>query len=72
MKNQTINVSAGNMAALDRIAAECGIVSERGPAAGQPSGRALVRAIAEGRVKCNPNPKQSTPRTARNPLRGSA
>ncbi len=58
MKPQTINVSPENMAALDRVAAECGITSERGPAAGQPSGRALVRAIAEGRVICRPAKKR--------------
>ena len=42
---------------LDKIAAKMGCKAQRGTAAGEPSWRALIYAIADGAVKVTPKAK---------------
>lgn len=50
MKRESIKLSEERRAALESAAASVGAVNERGTEAGKPSWRALVYAIADGRV----------------------
>jgi len=51
MKRESLKLSEERRAALDKIAARLGCKAKRGTAAGEPSWRALLYAIADGAVK---------------------
>lgn len=57
MKTESIRLSDERRAALETVAARCGVANQRGTEAGKPSWRALVYAIADGAVKCTPTKK---------------
>ena len=57
VKSESLKLSDGRRAALEGVAARCGVVNQRGTEAGKPSWRALVYAIADGAVKCTPTKK---------------
>jgi hypothetical protein len=58
MKNESVRLSDERRAALERVAASCGVVNQRGTEAGKPSWRALIYAIADGSVVCRPTKKR--------------
>ena len=51
MKRESLELTDERRAALDDIAARLNCKAQRGPAAGEPSWRALIYAIADGAVK---------------------
>jgi hypothetical protein len=53
-KTESIRLSEERRAALEGVAAACGVANQRGTEAGKPSWRALLYAIADGAVKCTP------------------
>ena len=57
MKTESVRMSDERRAALEGVAAACGVVNQRGTEAGKPSWRALVYAIADGAIKCTPTKK---------------
>ena len=58
MKTESIRLSDERRAALEGVAALCGVVNQRGTEAGKPSWRALIYAIADGSVACRPTKKR--------------
>lgn len=58
MKTESIRLSDERRAALEGVAASCGVVNQRGTEAGKPSWRALIYSIADGSVKCSPTKKR--------------
>lgn len=58
MKTESVRMSDERRTALEVVAAECGVVNQRGIEAGKPSWRALLYAIADGSVVCRPANKK--------------
>ena len=58
MKSESLKLTEDRCAALEAVAARCGVVNQRGTEAGKPSWRALVYAIADGTVKCTPTKRK--------------
>lgn len=58
MKTESIRLRDERRAALEVVAASCGVVNQRGTQAGKPSWRALIYAIADGSVVCRPTKKR--------------
>lgn len=52
MKTESIRLSDERRAALEGVAASCGVVNQRGTEAGKPSWRALIYAIADASIAC--------------------
>lgn len=59
MKSESLKLSDERRAALETVAARCGVANQRGTEAGKPSWRALVYAIADGTVKCTTTKKRT-------------
>jgi hypothetical protein len=53
-QRRSLELTPANWHQLTIIAATCGALSERGPTAGEPSWRALVRMIAQGDIEATP------------------
>ena len=51
MKRESLQLTDDRRAALDKIAKRLGCQAQRGTAAGEPSWRVLIYAIADGAVK---------------------
>lgn len=58
MKTESVRMSDERRAALEAVAASCGVANQRGTEAGKPSWRALLYAIADGSVVCRPTKKR--------------
>lgn len=52
MKTESIKLSDARKTALTQIAANCSALNARGTKRDRPSWRALVYAIADGKVEC--------------------
>ena len=58
MKTESVKLTDERRAALEGVAASCGVVNQRGTEAGKPSWRALLYAIADGSIVCRPATKK--------------
>ena len=57
MKRESLELTDERRATLDKLAARLKYHAQRGPAAGKPSWRALIYAIADGALKVTPKAK---------------
>ena len=57
MKRESLELTDERRATLDKLAARLQCNAQRGPAAGKPSWRALIYAIADGALKVTPKAK---------------
>jgi hypothetical protein len=57
VKRESLELTSERREELDKLAARLKCNAQRGPAAGKPSWRALIYAIADGALKVTPKAK---------------